>query len=106
MLQPLRRSPRSIAVFEGIRRQVTLQEAPSPCFKVFAILSDLLSLPIGLEPTKHRCLYLQGFRGPPLGENYAVAPTKFRYNFVRLSKLYEFLAIWCLFRLTCSLQPP
>src|SRR6185436_14503414 len=38
----------------SIRRQVTLQEAPSPRLKVFAILPDLLSLPIGLEPTKHR----------------------------------------------------
>ena len=45
----------------SIRRQVTLQEATSPCFKVFAILPDLLSLPIGLEPTKHRYPYCTGF---------------------------------------------
>ena len=43
-----------VSLFSGrIRRQVTFQKAAGPCFKVFAILSDL-SPPIGLEPTKHR----------------------------------------------------
>jgi hypothetical protein len=40
--------------FKLIRRQVTLQEATSPCFQVLAILSDHRPLLIGLEPTEHR----------------------------------------------------
>ena len=54
MLQPHQQSRRSIFAFGGHPQKGNPSAGPSPRFKVFAILSDHRSLPIRLEPIKHR----------------------------------------------------